>query len=97
MAYSVRTTHRRRRKPSSKTSRKQRSLQKPNGVISHRVQKVGGEVSATWCSCASARKHWASQSEGPYCAIILMTAVAFVALVLEGQGDNCDDHIRWES
>ena len=59
MAYSARTTHRRRRKPNSKTARKQRSLQKPNGVISGRVQKVGGEKFAIVCiDPAKHRSEW---------------------------------------
>ena len=59
MAYSARTTHRRRRKTNSKTSRKQRSLQKPNGVISGRVQKVGGERFAIVCiDPAKHRSEW---------------------------------------
>ena len=59
MAYSARTTHRRRRKPNSKTARKQRSLQKPNGVISDRVQKVGGEKFAIVCiDPAKHRSEW---------------------------------------
>ena len=59
MAYSPRTTHRRRRKPNSKTGRKQRSLQKPNGGISGRVQKVGGERFAIVCvDPAKHRSEW---------------------------------------
>ena len=59
MAFSVRTTHRRRRKPNSKTARKQRSLQKPNGAISGRVQKVGGGKFAIVCvDPAKHRSEW---------------------------------------
>ena len=49
----------RHRKPSSKTSRRRRSLQKPNGVISPRVQKVGGERFAIVCvDPAKHRSEW---------------------------------------
>jgi len=59
MAYSASKTHRRRRKPNSKAAPKQRSLQKPNGVISPRVQKVGGERFAIVCvDPAKHRSEW---------------------------------------
>jgi transposase len=59
MAYSVRTTHRENRKSKSKKARRRKSLQKPNGVISPRVQKVGGEHFAIVCiDPAKHRSEW---------------------------------------
>ena len=59
MAYSVRTTHRKNRKSRSKKSHRRSSLQKPNGVISPRVQKVGGERFAIVCvDPAKHRSEW---------------------------------------
>ena len=59
MAFTVRTTHREDRRSSSKASRKRRSLQKPNGVISARVQKVGGDKFAIVCiDPAKHRSEW---------------------------------------
>ncbi len=59
MAYSVRTTHRENRKSRSKKTHRRRSLRKPNGVISPRVQKVGGERFAIVCvDPAKHRSEW---------------------------------------
>lgn len=59
MAYPPRTTHRRRRKSNSKTAGKKRSLQKPSGMISGRVQKVGGERFGIICiDPAKHRSEW---------------------------------------
>ena len=59
MAFTVRTTHRENRKSKSKTSRRRRSLQKPNGVISPRVQKVGGDKYGIVCvDPAKHRSEW---------------------------------------
>ena len=59
MAYNARTSHRERGKSSSKASRKRGSLQKPNGVISPRVKKVGGERFAIVCiDPAKHRSEW---------------------------------------
>jgi hypothetical protein len=55
MLYHVRTN---RRKSKSKP-RQSQSLQKPNGVISNRVQKVGGERFAIVCvDPAKHRSEW---------------------------------------
>jgi transposase len=57
MAFTVRTTHRENRK--SKPSRRRRSLQKPNGLISPRVQKVGGDKFGIVCiDPAKHRSEW---------------------------------------
>jgi transposase len=56
MPYHVRTSHREHRKAKSRT---RQSLQKPNGVISPRVQKVGGERFAIVCvDPAKHRSEW---------------------------------------
>jgi hypothetical protein len=59
MAFTVRTTHRENRKSKSKTSRRRRSLQKPNGLISPCVQKVGGDKFGIVCvDPAKHRSEW---------------------------------------
>jgi transposase len=59
MAYKARTSHRERSKSSTKNSRKRQSLQKPNGVIGPRVQKVGGGRFAIVCiDPAKHRSEW---------------------------------------
>ena len=56
MAYRARTSHRNHRKSNP---RKRHSLQKPNGVISRRVQKVGGERFGIVCiDPAKRRSKW---------------------------------------
>ncbi len=56
MPYHVRRTGRKQRRPKP---RSKRSLQKPNGVISPRVQKVGGEHFAIVCvDPAKHRSEW---------------------------------------
>ena len=56
MPYSVKSGKRTKRKSNR---RKSSSLQKPNGVISHRVQKVGGEKFAIVCvDPAKHRSEW---------------------------------------
>ena len=58
MLHQVRANRRNQRKSQSKT-RQYQSLQKPNGVISPRVQKVGGERFAIVCvDPAKHRKRW---------------------------------------
>ena len=59
MAYKARTSHRERGPSSTRSPRKRQSLQKPNGVIGHRVQKVGGERFAIVCiDPAKHRSEW---------------------------------------
>ena len=60
MTGNVNTTRRQRRKSNSKSNpRKRQNLQKPNGVIGHRVQKVGGEKFAIVCvDPAKHRSEW---------------------------------------
>ena len=56
MPYQVRTARREQRKPKS---RNRQSLQKPNGIIGPRVQKVGGERFAIVCvNPAKHRSEW---------------------------------------
>ncbi len=58
MLHHVRTSRRENRKSKSK-ARQNQSLQKPNGVISPRVQKVGGEKFAIVCvDPAKHRSEW---------------------------------------
>jgi transposase len=58
MPYQVRNS-RRQQRPSKSNPRKRQSLQKPNGVISPRVQKVGGERFAIVCvDPAKHRSEW---------------------------------------
>jgi hypothetical protein len=58
MLHHVRTSRRDHRKPKSK-ARQNQSLQKPNGVISRRVQKVGGKRFAIVCiDPAKHRSEW---------------------------------------
>jgi len=59
MAYPARTSHRRRDQASPKGSRKRRNLHKPNGVISPRVERVGGDRFAIVCvDPAKHRSEW---------------------------------------
>jgi len=60
MTVNVRTNRRQRRKPHSKSTRRSKqSVHKPNGVIGHRVQKVGGERFAIVCvDPAKHRSDW---------------------------------------
>ena len=60
MTRHVRTNRSQRRKPHSKSNRRKRqSVQKPNGVIGPRVQKVGGERFAIVCvDPAKHRSDW---------------------------------------
>ena len=59
MAFSARTTHREDRRSGSKRSRKRQSLHKPNGLISGRVQRVGGDRFAIVCvDPAKHRSEW---------------------------------------
>jgi len=58
MPYHARTSHRAHPKSKSKP-RKRQTVQKPNGVISPRVQKVGGERFAIVCiDPAKHRSEW---------------------------------------
>ncbi|MCH7685633.1 MAG: transposase [Planctomycetes bacterium] len=60
MASIVSTNRRKRRKSNSKSkARKQQNLQKPSGVIGHRVKQVGGEKFAIVCvDPAKHRSEW---------------------------------------
>ena len=59
MAYPARTSHRRRSQASPRGSRERRNLHKPNGVISPRVERVGGDRFAIVCiDPAKHRSEW---------------------------------------